>query len=92
MIVNLDWFGCSPSASWETQIHQTLRSLSEFKPISRASLRVEEDVSFEEPFHLTLMLSMPGPDVLLDGRGHSFQTVLYQITQEAQEKLSQQTD
>ena len=87
MIIQLDWVGCSPNASWETQIHQTLQMLAEIKPIFRASLRIEEDAAHEEPFHLTLILSMPGPDVLVNGRGHSFQTALYQTTQKAQEDL-----
>lgn len=90
MITKLDWFGCSPNAAWETQIHQTLQMLAEIKLISRASLRVEEEETSAEPFHLTLMLSMPGPDVLAHGRGHSFQNALQQLTLGVREKLSAQ--
>jgi|GEM_PF-695022 len=90
MIIKLDWFGCRPNASWETQIHQILQILTETKPISRASLRVEQDLTSPDPFHMTLMLSMPGPDVIAHGRGHSFQNALQQVTLGAQVKLSQQ--
>jgi hypothetical protein len=90
VITKLDWFGCSPNAAWETQIHQTLQMLAEIKLISRASLRVEEEETSAEPFHLTLMLSMPGPDVLAHGRGHSFQNALQQLTLGVREKLSAQ--
>lgn len=90
MITKLDWFGCSPNAAWETQIHQTLQILAEIKPISRASMRVEEVETSAEPFHLTLMLSMPGPDVLAHGRGNSFQDALQQLTSVAWEELYEQ--
>jgi hypothetical protein len=36
------------------------------------------------------MLSMPGPDVLAHGRGHSFQNALQQLTLGVREKLSAQ--
>ncbi|MDI1311823.1 hypothetical protein [Prosthecobacter sp.] len=88
MITKLEWFGCTPDAAREIQIHQTLHMLSEIKPIARASLRVEEEEASAEPFHLTLMLSMPGPDVLAHGRGHSFQHALHQLTSVAQGMLS----
>ena len=89
MITNIDWFGCAPNASWEKQIHQILQTLSEIKPISRARLRVEEEGKSTDPFHLTLMLSMPGPDVLAHGRGNSFQSALDQINSQAHKKLSE---
>lgn len=88
MIPQIDWFGCSQNTAWEIQIHQTLHNLSKIKPISRASLRVEEEGTSAEPFHLTLMLSMPGPDVLVHGRGQSFQTALQQISTGAWKKLT----
>jgi hypothetical protein len=89
MIIKIDWFGYSPNASWENQIHQILQALSEIKPISRARLRVEEEDESTDPFHLTLMLSMPGPDVLVHSRGHSFQSALEQINSKAHIKLSE---
>jgi hypothetical protein len=88
MIIKIEWFGCSPSAAWEIQIHQTLQMFAEIKPISRVSLRIEKEDTSAEPFHLTLMLSMPGPDVLVHGRGHSFQNALQQLTSAAQSQLS----
>lgn len=88
MITNIDWFGCAPNASWEKQIQQVLQALSEIKTISRARLRVEEAAESTDSFHLTLMLSMPGPDVLAHGRGNSFQSALDQINSQAHKKLS----
>ncbi|MCX6851562.1 MAG: hypothetical protein NTY98_21890 [Verrucomicrobia bacterium] len=88
MIIKIDWFGCSPNASWEKQIHQVLQALSEIKAIARARLRVEEEADSTDSFHLTLMLSMPGPDVLAHGRGNSFQSALDQINSQAHKKLS----
>ena len=90
MIIILNWFGCSSNAAWETQIRHSLQSLSDIKPIPRARLRVEEDVSSNVPFHLTLMLSMPGPDVLVHARGHSFENALEQLISGASAKLSAQ--
>jgi hypothetical protein len=88
MIIKIECVGFSPNPSLEDQVHQSLRVLSDIKPISRASLRVEDEGAGAEPFHLTLMLSMPGPDVLLHSRSHSFQDALQQLSLRAWAKLS----
>jgi hypothetical protein len=89
MIIKLDWFGCQPRAPWETQIHQTLHALSLIKPISRASVRIEEHDEGGMPFHLTLMLTMPGPDVLSHGTGHTFEEALLKLSRAAKKTLTE---
>lgn len=79
MIVHLDWFGCDPRHSHETKIHQMLEKLRSIRPITRASLRVEEGLQSAAPFHLILMLSMPGPDVLVHSNGQTFEEALFKL-------------
>ena len=79
MIIRLDWFGCEPTGAKEQRIHQALETLQSVKPISRASVRVEEQASQSPPYHLTLMLTMPGPDVLAHGTGHTFEEALIKL-------------
>jgi hypothetical protein len=79
MIVHLDWFGCDPRHSHETKIHQMLEKLGGIRPITRASLRIEEGLEGAPPFHLILMLSMPGPDVLVHSNGQTFEEALLKL-------------
>jgi hypothetical protein len=79
MIIRLDWFGCEPTAAKEQHIHQTLETLQGIKPISRASVRVEEQANDSPAYHLTLMLAVPGPDVLAHGVGHTFDEALKKL-------------
>jgi hypothetical protein len=79
MIIRLDWFGCEPTFIKEQCIHRTLETLQAIKPISRASVRVEEQVQASPSFHLTLMLTMPGPDVLTHGTGFTFDEALRKL-------------
>lgn len=79
MIIRLDWFGCEPTAAREQSIHKTLETLQSIKPISRASVRVEEQAKDSPSYHLTLMLTMPGPDVLAHGAGHTFDEALRKL-------------
>ena len=87
MIIRLDWFGCEPTALREQLIHNTLETLQGIKPISRASLRVEEQPKESPSFHLTLMLTMPGPDVLAHGAGHTFDEALRKLEAAASKTL-----
>jgi len=79
MIIRLDWFGCEPTAAKEQRIHQALETLQSIKPISRASVRVEQQAKESPAYHLTLMLTMPGPDVLAHGAGHTFDEALRKL-------------
>lgn len=88
MIIKLDWFGCSPRYKWENKIHQTLELLSSIKPVSRASVRVEKIADGGPRYHLTMMLSMPGPDVLSHGIGQTFDEALLKLAGEARKTLS----
>jgi hypothetical protein len=90
MLISLDWFGCTPNSTIEIQIHQILQGLSEVKAINRASLRIEQNATSPEPFHLTLMLSMPGPDVLASAQGTGLQETLFQLTASTRKKLAAQ--
>ncbi|MCA1962542.1 MAG: hypothetical protein LDL31_01195 [Prosthecobacter sp.] len=76
MNVHLDWFGCEPHPAREHKIHQMLENLRHYKHLTRASLRIEETKNSGTPFHLTLMLSMAGPDILVHGRGQTFDEAL----------------
>ncbi len=79
MIIRLDWFGCEPTSAKEQRIHKALETLQSIKPISRASVRVEEQTKESPSYHLTLMLTMPGPDVLAHGAGHTFEEALLKL-------------
>jgi hypothetical protein len=79
MIIQLDWFGCHPRIKWETQIHQTLEQLATLKPISRAVVRVEQQSEKKPRYHLSMMLSIPGPDVLVLSSGHTFDEALLKL-------------
>lgn len=87
MIIQLDWFGCEPNSNRELHIHKTLETLNSIKPISRASLRVEEQAKSSPAFHLVLILSMPGPDVLAHGIGHTFDEALRRLEEAAHKTL-----
>ncbi|WP_461786046.1 hypothetical protein [Prosthecobacter sp.] len=79
MIIQLDWFGCHPRLKWETQIHQTLEQFAALKPISRASVRVEQQSEQAPRYQLSMMLSIPGPDVLGRSSGHTFEEALLEL-------------
>jgi hypothetical protein len=87
MIIQIDWFGCEPNSNRELHIHKTLESLNSIKPISRASLRIEETPKSSPAFHLVLILSMPGPDVLAHGIGHTFDEALRKLEESAHKTL-----
>ncbi len=87
MIVHLDWFGCDPRHSHETKIHQMLEKLGSVRPITRASLRIEEGLEAAPPFHLILMLSMPGPDILVHSTGQTFEEALLKLETSAHKKF-----
>lgn len=88
MIIRLDWFGTEPTSTRELRIHKTLENLQDIKPISRASMRVEEQTKESPAFHLTLMLTMPGPDVLAHGSGHTFDEALMKLETAALKSLA----
>lgn len=79
MIIHLDWFGCEPRTQWETKIHQTLEYFATLKPISRALVRVEQQREKTPRYHLSMMLSIPGPDVLARSAGHTFDEALLKL-------------
>jgi len=79
MIIHLDWFGCDPRAQWESQIHQTLEQFATLKQISRAVVRVEQQREKTPRYHLSMMLSIPGPDVLARSAGHTFDEALLKL-------------
>jgi len=79
MIIHLDWFGCDPRTQWESQIHQTLEQFATLKPISRAVVRVEQQREKTPRYHLSMMLCIPGPDVLARSAGHTFDEALLKL-------------
>jgi hypothetical protein len=87
MIIRLDWFGCEPTAAREQRIHKALETLQSVKHISRASVRVEQQTSHSPAYILTLMLTMPGPDVLAHGTGHTFEEALIKLEAAALKSL-----
>jgi hypothetical protein len=88
MIIQLDWFGCNPRIKWETQIHQTLEQFATLKPISRALVRVEQQSEQTPPYHLSMMLSIPGPDVLARSSGHTFDEALLKLRANVRKTLA----
>ena len=80
MIIQLDWFGCEPRAKWESLIHQTLEQFATLKTISRAQVRIEQLSQHTPPYQLSVMLSVPRPDVLARSAGHTFDKALPKLT------------
>lgn len=87
MTIQLDWFGCEPHAQKEKKIHHTLEVLHSMKSVTRASVRVEEHPESSPPFHLSIMLSMPGPDVVAHGTGQTFDEALLKLEAAAKKAL-----
>lgn len=90
MTIHLDWFGCTPRPQWESSIHETVEVLSLIKPLDRVSVRVEQLKDDSSTFHFTLMLSMPGPDVLVHASSPTFDQGLQQIFSKARTSLMAQ--
>lgn len=88
MIIQLDWFGCDPRTQWESQIHQTLEHFVALKPISRAVVRVEQQPEKSPRYLLSMMLSIPGPDVLARSAGHTFDEALLKLQASVQKTLA----
>ncbi|MCX6851103.1 MAG: hypothetical protein NTY98_19510 [Verrucomicrobia bacterium] len=88
MIIQLDWFGCEPRKQWETQIHQTLEQFATLKTISRAVVRVEQPPEKTPRYHLSMMLSIPGPDVLVRTAGHTFVEALLKLQASVRKTLA----
>lgn len=88
MIIQLDWFGCEPRSKWESLIHQTLAQFATLKTISRAQVRVEQLSDQTPPYQLSVMLSIPGPDVLARSAGHTFDEALLKLTASVRKTLS----
>jgi hypothetical protein len=87
MIIQLDWFGCEPRSKWESLIHQALEQFATLKTISRAHVRVEQLTEHTPPYHLSVMLSIPGPDVLARSAGHTFDEALLKLTASVRKTL-----
>ncbi len=79
MNIQLDWFGCDPLPKWESQIHQALERFAALKPVSRAVVRVEEMQEGKPRYHLSMNLSIPGPDLLARSCGHTFEEALLKL-------------
>ena len=62
-----------------TQIHQTLEQFASLKPISRAVVLVEQQWEKTPRYLLSIMLSIPGPDVLAYSTGHTFDEALLKL-------------
>ena len=88
MIIQLDWFGCEPRAKWESLIHQTLEQFATLKTISRAQVRIEQLSQQTPPYQLSVMLSVPGPDVLARSAGHTFDEALLKLTASVRKTLT----
>lgn len=88
MIIQLDWFGCEPRTQWETQIHQTLEQFASLKTISRAVVRVEKQPEKTPRYQLSMMLSIPGPDVLARTAGHTFDEALLKLHSSVRKTLA----
>jgi len=88
MIIQLDWFGCEPRTKWESLIHQTLEQFATLKPISRALVRIEQLTQHTPPYHVSVMLSIPGPDVLARAAGHTFDEALLKLTASVRKTLA----
>jgi ribosome-associated translation inhibitor RaiA len=87
MMIKLDWVHCVPRKKWEMQIHQLLEHFAAQKTISLASIRVEEQVGRGQRFRLGLMLSIPGPDVVVEAAGQTFDEALTKLNQAVQRWL-----
>lgn len=88
MIIQLDWFGCDPRSKWESQIRQTLEQFAALKTISRAVVRVEQQRDKTPRYHLSMMLSIPGPDVLAKSAGHTFDEALLKLQSSVRKTLA----
>ena len=80
MIIQLDWFGCAPRPQWEAQIHQALEQFSSLKTMSSASVRIEEKTEHAPRYKLSMMLSIPGPDIRANSVGHTFEEAMLKLT------------
>jgi hypothetical protein len=88
MIIQLDWFGCEPRTKWESLIHHTLEQFATLKTISRAQVRIEQLSQQTPPYHLSVMLSIPGPNVLARSAGHTFDEALLKLTASVRKTLT----
>jgi len=88
MIIQLDWFGCAPRPKWEAQIHQALEHFGSSKPISRAAMRVEEISEHPPRYHLSMKLSIPGPDILARSDGNTFDEAMLKLIASVRKTLA----
>lgn len=79
MNIQLDWFGCAPIPKWESQIHHALERFAAMKPVTRAQVRVEELKEGTPRYHISMTLSIPGPDVLARSWGHTFDEAMIKL-------------
>jgi ribosome-associated translation inhibitor RaiA len=79
MIIKLDWLRCPPRKKWETQIHQTLEHFAALKPVSHAGIRVEENPDSGPRFRISMLLSIPGPDLAAQAHGQTFDEALSKL-------------
>ncbi len=89
MIIKLDWFRCSPRKKWETQIHQSLEHFAALKPVSHAGIRVEENIESGHRFHISMLLSIPGPDLAAQAKGQTFDEALSKLNASICRSLTQ---
>lgn len=89
MIIKLDWFRCAPRKRWETQIQQSLERFAAVKSISQASVRVEESGWQGARFRISMMLSIPGPDVAVEASGQTFDEALSKLNHAVNRSLAQ---
>ena len=89
MIIKLDWFRCSPRKKWENQIHQSLEHFAALKPVSHAGIRIEETPDTGSRFQISMLLSIPGPDLAAQAQGQTFDEALAKLNASIHRSLTQ---
>lgn len=87
MTTQLNWLGCHSCDKWEHRILEALESFAASKTISKAEVTVEHLTEGTTPFRLSMMLSIPGPDIISKGTGQTFEEAMVKLVNAAQKTI-----
>ncbi len=87
MITQFNWRGCNSRSKWENRIRQSLEQVANLREISKAEVTVDH-LAGAGPFRLSMVLSIPGPNILASSAGQTFDEAMHKLDATVSKMLS----
>lgn len=88
IIPAIEWLHCDPLPRWQAQIERMVSQFAALKPVSKATVRVEQATEGTPRFHLSVLLCVPGPDIVARASGCTFPEALLKTASSVNKTLA----